>query len=390
MSLHANFFANRMKVGSLQLVHSDGTREIFGNDQPFATLKLNHRGTLAKIIKNPSFMLGETYINQQWDVENCSLADLLRVLRRNFDIPPPRFSGLNVLLTLVQSWNTIKASFENVSHHYNLDEHLFRQFLDQDMHYSCAYFENHEKTLEEAQVAKCRHIAKKLCLRTNAKVLDVGCGWGSLAMFLSQNHDVNVTGITLSSEQLRVANQRAKDRGLGNSVQFALQDYRDHEGEYDAIVSVGMFEHVGRRNFALFFQKVKQLLKPKGVALLHTIGSLDPPQPTNPWIRKYIFPGGYIPSISEVTNEIEESGLISSDIEIWRRHYAYTLQEWNRRFQTVRERFVKSHGERFCRMWEFYLVACQTGFELSSLSVFQIQLAHANDDVPITRDYIYK
>ena len=389
MSFYASFIAQRMKVGSLQIVHADGKRETFGTDEPSATLKLNNRRALTKILRNPSLMMGESYMNQEWDAEDGNLTDLLRLLRRNFEVLPNRMLGFRFLLALIQTWNTIKASFENVSHHYDLDEHLFSQFLDQDMHYSCAYFDEPSTSLEEAQQAKCRLIAKKLCLQRDARVLDVGCGWGSLAMFLAENYDVEVTGITLSKEQLRVARERAEKRGLGNSVKFELQDYRDHVGNYDAIVSVGMFEHVGRRNFETFFKQLRSLLNPKGVALLHTIGSLDPPEPTNPWIQKYIFPGGYIPSISEVTNEIERSGLVSCDIEVWRRHYAYTLQEWNRRFQLVRDRFVKSHGERFCRMWEFYLVACQTGFEYASLAVFQIQMAHANDDVPITRDYLY-
>ena len=390
MSAYTKFISDRMQVGSLQLVHADGSREMFGSGEPQGTLRLNDSRTLLQIIKNPALQLGETYMEEQWDVPEGSLADLLRVLRLNFDVPTSSSATVQLLLSLVQSWNTVKSSFSNVSHHYDLDENLFRAFLDDDMHYSCAYFENDQASLEEAQQSKCSHIAKKLCLKPDAKVLDIGSGWGSLAMHLAEKHGANVTGITLSNEQLRVARQRASKRGLDNIVRFELEDYREHQGEYDAIVSVGMFEHVGKRNFRTFFLKLRELLRPRGVALLHTIGSLSEPEPTNAWIRKYIFPGGYIPTISEVTQEIEKSGLISSDIEIWRRHYASTLQEWNRRFQQVRDGFVKSHGERFCRMWEFYLVACQTVFEHGPLSVLQIQLAHNNDIVPLTRDYLYR
>ena len=289
----------------------------------------------------------------------------------------------------LQSWNNLGASLRNVSHHYDLDASLFRAFLDRDMHYSCAYFRSPEQTLEEAQSAKCDHIRKKLCLKPGQKVLDIGSGWGSLGLYLAEKEDVQVTGLTLSNEQLAVANDEAVRRGLDNQVQFRLEDYRNHHGKYDAVVSVGMFEHVGLRNFDGYFNKVAKLLSGDGVAMIHTIGHTDRPVATNPWIRRHIFPGGYIPAISEISTAVERSPLLFADIEVWRQHYALTLKEWNHRFQTVRSEFAREKGERFCRIWEFYLLACQTAFEVSSLVVYQLQLGINNMSVPTTRDYLY-
>ena len=277
----------------------------------------------------------------------------------------------------------------NVSHHYDLDASLFRAFLDQDMHYSCAYFRSPDQPLEEAQSAKCDHIRRKLCLKPGQKVLDIGSGWGSLGLYLADKEDVQVTGLTLSNEQLAVANKEAVRRGLDNQVQFRLEDYRNHHGKYDAVVSVGMFEHVGLRNFDGYFNKVAELLSRDGIAMIHTIGHTDRPTATNPWFRRHIFPGGYIPAISEITTAVERSPLVFADIEVWRQHYALTLKEWNRRFQTVRPEFAREKGERFCRIWEFYLLACQTAFEVSNLVVYQLQLGLNNMSVPTTRDYLY-
>ena len=290
---------------------------------------------------------------------------------------------------ILQSWNNIGASMRNVSHHYDLDASLFRAFLDQDMHYSCAYFRSPDQPLEEAQSAKCDHIRRKLCLKPGQKVLDIGSGWGSLGLYLADKEDVQVTGLTLSNEQLAVANKEAVRRGLDNQVQFRLEDYRNHHGKYDAVVSVGMFEHVGLRNFDGYFTKVAELLSRDGVAMIHTIGHTDRPTATNPWFRRHIFPGGYIPAISEITTAVERSPLVFADIEVWRQHYALTLKEWNRRFQTVRPEFAREKGERFCRIWEFYLLACQTAFEVSNLVVYQLQLGLNNMSVPTTRDYLY-
>lgn len=390
MSLPLDLLKRLVTDGTLQIVMPDGREHKFGSGEPSVGWLIRKKGTLGKIARNPLMNLGETYIDQEWDVQDNRLTDLLTVLRSNLESTFSVRSPLFFIPALIQSWNNISLSLRNVAHHYDLDERLFKSFLDTDMHYSCAYFSDCEMSLENAQQAKCEHIARKLCLKPNAKVLDIGSGWGSLAMHLAENYDVSVTGITLSNEQLRVAEERVAERNLGNRVQFALEDYRQHEGEYDGIVSVGMFEHVGKHNFLTYFKKVKSLLSPDGLALIHTIGSHASPTATNPWIRKHIFPGGYIPSLSEVAKAVENSGLVPGDIEVWRRHYAATLREWNRRFQSVREEFVRSHGEKFCRIWEFYLCASQTAFELASLLVFQFQLGHRNDSAPLTRNYVYE
>lgn len=384
-------FGDRIKSGSLCLIDHQGNRTIFGTDENPIVVRVNRRGTLFRILRNPQLQLGECYMNGELDIEEGSLTDFLRLLRINMsDYASGKESALAPVLTsITHSWNTVKASLRNASFHYNLDDDLYRGFLDQDMHYSCAYFEDSDTTLEEAQQAKCHHLMNKLCLKPGQRVLDIGSGWGSLAMYLAEHADVHVTGLTLSTSQLRVANERAESRNLGNQVRFLLEDYRNHESQYDAIVSVGMFEHVGKRNFATYFKRVKELLKPDGIATIHTIGSASEPSPTNPWIKRYIFPGGYIPSLSEVAKSIERNRLFMSDIEVWRRHYALTLAEWNQRFQKIRDEVKQRQGERFCRLWEFYLCACQTAFEYDSLVVFQLQLAHQNDTVPLTRDYLY-
>ena len=390
--MFAKLFQEHMRNGTLTLVTPDGERQTFGDGAPRATWILRKPRALLKILLNPEANLGETYMNEEWDVEDGDLIDLLHILRTNVEpaVSNRRLVALTgPVATLVQSWNTARASLRNVSHHYNLDEALFRAFLDRDMHYSCAYFREADMTLEAAQVAKSEHIRNKLHLRPGARVLDIGSGWGSLAMYLAEHADVDVVGLTLSSEQTRVASAEAERRGLSGRVEFRLEDYRLHRGEYDGVVSVGMFEHVGRRNFGRFFDQVRTLLAPDGVALIHTIGITGPPLPTNPWTARHIFPGGYIPAASEVVRAIERSGLVLSDMEVWRRHYASTLREWNRRFQTSRETFRRSHGERFCRMWEFYLTVCATSFDIGSLVVYQLQLAHRNDVVPLTRDYLY-
>ena len=391
MGLIDRLFSERIKSGSLSLIDHHGNRTTFGNDENPVVVKFNKRGTLFRILRNPHLHLGECYMNGELDIQEGSLTDFLRLLRINMgDYADVKGSVLAPALTsITHSWNTVKASLRNVSFHYNLDDDLYRGFLDEDMHYSCAYFENPDDTLEIAQQAKCRHLMNKLCLKPGQRVLDIGSGWGSLAMYLAQHADVEVTGITLSTSQLRVAKERAKARNLGNQVRFLLEDYRDHESQYDAIVSVGMFEHVGKRNFNTYFRRVKELLKPHGIATIHTIGSASEPTPTNPWIKRYIFPGGYIPSLSEDAKNIESNRLFMSDIEVWRRHYALTLAAWNARFQNIRADVKERQGERFCRLWEFYLCACQTAFEYDSLVVFQLQLAHQNDTVPLTRDYLY-
>ena len=387
--MYDKFIRDNIKHGSFKLVHPNGDEQIYGSGQASVVWKINDTRVLSKIVRNPLLNLGETYIEGGWDVEDGKLAELLTVLRTNFEDGFVRRGATAAYAAILQSWNNIGASMRNVSHHYDLDASLFRAFLDQDMHYSCAYFRSPDQPLEEAQSAKCDHIRRKLCLKPGQKVLDIGSGWGSLGLYLADKEDVQVTGLTLSNEQLAVANKEAVRRGLDNQVQFRLEDYRNHHGKYDAVVSVGMFEHVGLRNFDGYFTKVAELLSRDGVAMIHTIGHTDRPTATNPWFRRHIFPGGYIPAISEITAAVERSPLVFADIEVWRQHYALTLKEWNRRFQTVRPEFAREKGERFCRIWEFYLLACQTAFEVSNLVVYQLQLGLNNMSVPTTRDYLY-
>ncbi|MCY4656913.1 MAG: cyclopropane-fatty-acyl-phospholipid synthase [Gammaproteobacteria bacterium] len=389
MAFTESFLRNHLTKGSLTLIRPDGSSEVFGTGEPCATFRMRNDKVIKKILRDPQLNLGETYMDGEWDTDGQSLENLLTVLRTNFEVREQFNPWLAKMASLIQSWNSITASHKNVRHHYNLDEPLFRSFLDEDMHYSCAYFRNSDDSLEEAQQNKCAHILKKLNLPPDGTVLDIGCGWGSLAMHIAENANAHVTGITLSDAQVEVARKRAKERQLENQVSFNLEDYRLHQGKYDAVVSVGMFEHVGKHNFETYFKKVKDFLKPNGVALIHTIGNYSLPEPTNSWIGKYIFPGGYIPALSEVLHAIEVSELVNQDTEVWRRHYAQTLGIWNERFQKSRERFVETKSEHFCRMWEFYLVACQTAFTIGNLVVFQLQLGLSNDSAPNTRDYLY-
>ncbi|GAB4358965.1 MAG: cyclopropane-fatty-acyl-phospholipid synthase family protein [Immundisolibacter sp.] len=380
-----------LRVGTVDLELADGSRHCFGSGAPRASWVVHRPDTLRRIAANPQMALGETYMAGEWDAGPGELAVLLTVLLRNADELAAGAGRLRRLLGgLLQQWNRVQASYRNVAHHYDLDEWLFRQFLDREMYYSCAYFPRPDMSIEAAQQAKAEHIAGKLLLEPGMQVLDIGCGWGSLALHLAEHHQVRVTGVTLSRRQLEVARRSAAERGLADRVQFLLQDYREHAGRYDRIVSVGMFEHVGRPFYPRFFQQVAASLVKGGVALLHTICRLGPPGTTNGWVRKHIFPGGYCPALSELTDGIERSRLKVADLELLRRHYAFTLQAWQARFQQQRAAVAQRLGERFCRMWEFYLAASQASFEVGDLGVAQVQLATDIDAVPLTRDYLYR
>ena len=380
-----------VRQGRLKLVGPDGKEYQFGGlSGPQVTWVLREADCLRPIFSNPTLALGETYMRGAWDVAEGSLSDLISLLRINLGHLASQKGWRRWLFTLVRTWNHINASRRHVAHHYDLDETLFRVMLDRDMHYSCAYFQDPDMSLEAAQQAKANHIGNKLLLAPGHQVLDIGSGWGSMALHLAQQESVAVTGLTLSTEQRRVACARADALGLASRVRFLLQDYREHEESYDRVVSVGMFEHVGLRNYQRYFAQLKRNLKPGGIALLHTIGTTRPPGPANPWIHKYIFPGGYIPSLSQILPALERSQLAITDVEVLRQHYALTLQEWHRRFQRQREQFVQTKGEHFCRMWEFYLSACQSGFEVADLVVFQLQLSNGQADIPMTRDYLYR
>jgi cyclopropane-fatty-acyl-phospholipid synthase len=377
--------------GCLEFRAADGRVWVLGHQEPRAVIRLNDPSALTRIALNPALRFGEAYMDGAWEPADGNLRHVLEVGIRmvNSASTGPIERHLRNALAWIGELNNPLRSRSNVHHHYDLDYSLYSTFLDKDMHYSCGYFREEGMDLEAAQQAKCAHIAAKLDLKPGSTVLDIGCGWGSLALYLAQHFDARVTGVTLSEEQFKVAQRRAQERGLARQVEFRLQDYRDVRGKFDAIVSVGMFEHVGRPQYQTFFKQVHDLLEEHGTALLHSIGRSTPPGGGNPWIRKYIFPGGYIPAASEVTGAIEPNGLILTDLEVWRLHYARTLSEWNRRFQANRARFAAKLGERFCRMWEFYLVASEVGFRWGDLVVFHAQMERSLERLPLTRDYLY-
>ncbi|WP_303908517.1 SAM-dependent methyltransferase [Thiohalomonas denitrificans] len=372
--------------GSIEVHLPNGDRHRFGQEEPLVSWRFDDRRATGRIARVPELALGETYMDGAWDTDD--LAGLLVTLMENF---PQRSGRMARLTTAIFDWfrpNWIGRSRRNVAHHYDLDEALFRTFLDEDLQYSCAYFERPEMDLEAAQKAKCRHIAEKLLPEPGQRVLDIGSGWGGMAIRLAEEFDVDVTGLTLSTEQQRVATQRARERGVAGKVRFHLQDYREHAGQYDRIVSIGMFEHVGRAQYPTYFQQVKRLLATNGVALIHSIGCFTP-SGSNPWIQRYIFPGGRIPTLAEIGNAAGTGGLVTADVEVWRLHYARTLAEWQDRFQRQRTAVVERFGERFYRMWTFYLASCEAAFRARGMAVFQFQLSQRLDTVPLTRDYLY-
>ncbi|AHE97946.1 SAM-dependent methyltransferase [Thioalkalivibrio paradoxus] len=379
-----------VRDGTLELELPDGSRREFGSGTPHASIRLHDAAVMRRIAYDPGFEFGQTYMEGGWDPGEQGLRAVLDVAMRNFAamFAHPSRHPLGILRKLLQQGNRIRRAYRNVAHHYDLDEWLFRRFLDRGMFYSCAYFERPDMTLEQAQEAKCRIIARKLCLQPGMRVLDIGSGWGGLALHLAEHHGVRVDGLTLSREQLRVASDECSRRNLDDQVDFYLRDYREHQGRYDRIVSVGMFEHVGQPYYQAFFRQVDDLLVDDGVMLLHTIGRTNPPGTTNAWLRRYIFPGGYTPALSELSAASEPTRLMITDVEVWRLHYAETLAEWFRRFQEIREEAAEHFDERFCRMWEFYLSSCEGTFRHWDQVVFQVQLSKDRQTVPITRDYL--
>ena len=387
-----DMIGRRCNAGTLEFIMPNGRRWRLGGGEPVVAVQVHDPSVRWRLLRNPRLGLGESYMDGQWDPVSGDLSDLLQVCVGSVDDLGPAgvmAEGWRRLRAYLNELNSRRRAKANASHHYDVDYAVYRRFLDQDLHYSCAYFQNPDDTLEEAQQAKCAHIAAKLDLKPGARVLDIGCGWGSLALYLAEKHGAECTGITLSKEQHKMACARARERGLADRAVFRLQDYRDMNGCFDAIVSVGMFEHVGRPQYDQFFRTVDSLLAADGTALLHTIGRYSPPGGPDPWINKYIFPGGYVPAASEVLAAAEKSGLISSDMEFLRLHYALTLEHWNARFQAARADIAAHMGERFCRMWEFYLQACVASFRHSDLTVFQLQMVKKLDRLPLTRDYLY-
>ncbi len=394
MLLLSELFKRIVKVGALTVIdHRGHSHDFRGGSGPTVAIRLHDAATARKIAMNPRLHFGEAYMDGRLTLENCDIYGFLEFCALNESLLQPGtwldlIYRAQIIVRRFQQFNPISAARKNVSHHYDLSGRLYELFLDSDRQYSCAYFHTDNDTLEAAQDSKKRHIASKLLLKPGCKVLDIGSGWGGLGIYLAKVGAGEVTGITLSSEQHKVSNERAAAAGVASQVRFQLRDYREQTGTFDRIVSVGMFEHVGVNHYRSFFRKIRSLLADDGVAILHSIGRADGPGVTNPWLRKYIFPGGYSPALSEVLPAVEKSGLFVTDIEILRLHYAKTLREWRRRFERAREQIKALYDERFCRMWEFYLAGSELAFRYHGHIVFQMQLAKRVDTVPLTRDYM--
>ncbi len=389
-----SFIGLCVRRGTLLVETASGQRFTVGDGTgaPVGLRFMDH-GAEREILFNPAVALGELFTEGRLRLLSGTVADLLDLLGRNLKAMTPPAIGIarqrmRTKLNAIRLRNTVYRCRRQIAHHYDQDGRLYDLFLDPDLQYSCAYFEYPGQSLEAAQIAKKRHIAAKLLVEPGARVLDIGCGWGGLALYLAQTCGSTVTGITLSEEQLQIAQARATDSQLSSQVNFRLMDYRAVAGPYDRIVSVGMFEHVGAADYTTYFQVANRALADDGVMLLHSIGRFDGASATNPWIAKHVFPGGHIPALSEILPEIEKSGLIVTDVEILRLHYAETLGAWRKAFLERREEAVLLFGEEFCRMWEFYLAGSEAGFRYGNLMVFQIQLAKRLDAIPLTRDYI--
>jgi cyclopropane-fatty-acyl-phospholipid synthase len=391
--LLATFLRRFIRDGSLTVTTAAGRTYTFGDGSgPPVAVRFTDAKAQRSVLFNPQLRLGEAYMDGTLVVDRGSIADLLAVLMRQDHVAPPRWvlplQFGRYLFRRVAQFNPRSRSRRNVAHHYDLDGRLYKLFLDADQQYSCAYFEAADQSLDDAQLAKRRHLTAKLRVEPGAKVLDIGCGWGGLALYLAEIAGAQVTGITLSQEQYARAQQRAAERGRSRDATFRLEDYRDVAGPFDRIVSVGMFEHVGVGHYDTFFHKCADILDRNGVFLLHTIGRSGSPSFTNPWIAKYIFPGGYIPALSEVLPAIQRARLVVTDVEILQFHYAETLKAWRERFLAHREEVERLYDARFVRMWEFYLASSEMAFRESDMVVFQIQMAKRKGVVPQTRDYI--
>jgi cyclopropane-fatty-acyl-phospholipid synthase len=392
--LLTQLFKPLITIGRLRVVDARGRSHVFeGSSGASVAIRLHAPALHWKLLVRPRLYLPEAYVDGTLTIEDGSLYDLIDLLAANIEVLPKGLLGrlLNGYLAPLRrlyQYNPVSRARQNVAHHYDLSDPLYELFLDRDLQYSCAYFYDSSDDLDTAQLNKKRHIAAKLMIRPGQRVLDIGAGWGGLALYLAGECGADVTGLTLSAEQHRAAVLRAAAAGLSDRVRFHLRDYREELGRYDRIVSVGMFEHVGINHYNAFFTQLKSLLAPDGVALLHSIGRMDGPGSTHPWIRKYIFPGGYFPALSEVVPAVERSKLWVTDIEILRLHYAETLKSWRSRFERNRDRLRSIYDERFCRMWEMYLVGSEVAFRRDGCMVFQMQLAKAIDSVPMTRDYM--
>ncbi len=390
--LFAAVLRSVVRTGSLRLIDGAGRAHLIGDGSPpRCTVRLASRRLDWTLALNPGLSVGEAWMEGGLTLEDGTLYDFLEVVARNYERlgSQPWLALAGRVTRRLRQYNPVGRAQRNVAHHYDLSDQLYDLFLDRDRQYSCAYFLGPDETLEQAQDNKKRHIAAKLRLgRPGLRVLDIGSGWGGLGLYLATEAGADVTGVTLSVEQQKVSAHRALEAGVADRVRFHLRDYRAEDGRYDRIVSVGMFEHVGAPHYREFFAKLRDLLADDGVALLHSIGRMEPPGGTNPWLRKYIFPGGYSPALSEVFAAVEQTGLVVTDVEILRLHYAETLRRWRERFAANRDKVRALYDGRFCRMWEFYLTACELSFRYMNQMVFQMQLTRHLDALPITRDYM--
>jgi cyclopropane-fatty-acyl-phospholipid synthase len=384
-----------IRHGSFALIDADGISHRYGDGSlPSVSIRLKDKQVERQLVVDPELALGEAYMHGRLEMVEGRIYDFLELFLTNLenDAMPGwtrSFSAARYLSRRLAQFNPSGRSRRNVAHHYDIDGSIYDLFLDSDRQYSCAYF-TEGADLEEAQLAKKRHLAAKLAIEPGQKVLDIGSGWGGLGLYLAKAAHCDVTGVTLSQEQLKIARERAAKEGLGRVVHFEFEDYRKVQGRFDRIVSVGMFEHVGVNHYATYFRKVRELLTNDGVAVIHTIGRSEPPTATNAFIAKYIFPGGYIPALSEMVASVERSGLIIADLEVLRLHYAETLRAWRQRFLANWDKAAALRNETFCRMWEFYLAASETAFRYQNLVVFQLQVTKRLQALPITRDYMYK
>ena len=391
------FCNNLIKEDGFIVIDAYSREHIIGKPKKTIPIKLKilDKSLHYKLLILPDLYLGEAYANGSIVIEDGSLTEFLEIAMKNigrgetnnFAKIIKKILGTYRYLT---NYNLIKKSKSNIAHHYDISEKLYDLFLDENRQYSCAYFKNESDSLEVAQKNKIDHIIKKLNLKPNQRVLDIGSGWGTLAIEIAKKSKCEVLGITLSENQLEHSKKKLKELNLENQVRFELKDYRELNEKFDRVVSVGMFEHVGRKFYKRYFNKVSELLNDDGIALIHTIGSVSPPRDPHPWITKYIFPGGYTPSLSEVSLPIEKSGLVISDMEVLRMHYSHTLRHWKNRFLGKKEQVLEKFDEKFIRMWEFYLAGCEMAFKWGDQVVFQFQLSKELTSVPNTRDYIYQ
>ena len=396
LNLFDRLFRSIIRHGPLTVIDAGGKLSVYGLPSPATqpvTIRFTDRATPGRIARSPAMGAGEAYMDGRLVVEQGDIRDFLDLIGYNlrWDADNPVRAKLwrpQRIGAMLDTWNWEKRSKRNVAHHYDLSGALYDLFLGRDRQYSCAYFDEPDLSLDAAQAHKKAHIAAKLLLEPGQRVLDIGCGWGGMALYLHRVADVDVVGITLSQEQLSVARERAAAAGVSDRVRFELADYRQVTGRFDRIVSVGMFEHVGPPYYRTFFDKCRTLLSPDGVMLLHTIGRADGPGATDPWIAKYIFPGGYVPALSQMMPAIEHSMLWLTDVEALRLHYARTIDHWYDRATAAEARITALYDARFFRMWQFYLAGAIAAFRHDGHLVFQLQLARKRDAVPIVRTYM--